>query len=168
MHDILQKIYLQKSVILVIRLLGTAESADPDNTIIEHSLSQVIWLFGYLVNFDLTHPSTLQEFSPSQVIWLFGYSVNFSPCSPSLKFRKTSPSQVIRLFGKFWSMLPLPPTPSQVIWLFGYSVNFSPCSPSLQLRESSPSQIIWFMLMQFWVKWGPTYTDSKTFRDLQA
>ena len=49
MHDILQKIYLQKSVILVIRLLGTAESADPDNTIIEHSLSQVIWLFGYLV-----------------------------------------------------------------------------------------------------------------------
>ena len=106
-------------------------------------------LFGYLVHFDLTHPSTLQEFSPSQVIWLFGYSVNFSPCSPSLQFRKTSPSQVIRLFGKFWSMLPLPPTPSQVIWLFGYSVNFSPCSPSLQLRESSPSQIIWFMLMQF-------------------
>ena len=111
MHDILQKIYLQKSVILVIRLLGTAESADPDNTIIEHSLSQVIWLFGYLVHFDLTHPSTLQEFSPSQVIWLFGYSVNFSPCSPSLQFRKTSPSQVIQLFGKFWSMLPLPPTP---------------------------------------------------------
>ena len=114
MHDILQKIYLQKSVILVIRLLGTAESADPDNTIIEHSLSQVIWLLGYLVNFDLTHPSILQEFSPSQVIWLFGYSVNFSPCSPSLQFRKTSPSQVIRLFG--------------------YSVNFGPCSPSLQLH----------------------------------
>ena len=114
MHDILQKIYLQKSVILVIRLLGTAESADPDNTIIEHSLSQVIWLFGYLVHFDLTHPSTLQEFSPSQVIWLFGYSVNFSPCSPSLQLHKTSPSQVI--------------------WLFGYSVNFGPCSPSLQLH----------------------------------
>ena len=141
MHDILQKIYLQKSVILVIRLLGTAESADPDNTIIEHSLSQVIWLFGYLVHFDLTHPSTLQEFSPSQVIWLFGYSVNFSPCSPSLQFRKTSPSQVIRLFGYSVNFGPCSPSlqlhktsPSQVIWLFGYSVNFGPCSPSLQLH----------------------------------
>ena len=59
MHDILQKIYLQKSVILVIRLLGTAESADPDNTIIEHSLSQVIWLFGYLVKILCENSSSL-------------------------------------------------------------------------------------------------------------
>ena len=98
-------------------------------------------LFGYLVHFDLAHPSTLQEFSPSQVIWLFGYSVNFSPCSPSLQFRKTSPSQVIRLFGYSVNFGPCSPSlqlhktsPSQVIWLFGYSVNFGPCSPSLQLH----------------------------------
>ena len=119
MQDILQKNYHQKSVILVIRLLVTAESTDPDNPINEPSLSQVIWLFGYLVNFDLTHPSTLQEFSPSPVIWLFGYSVHFGSCSTSLQLRETSPSQVI--------------------WLFGYSVNFGSCVPSLQLRETSPS-----------------------------
>ena len=33
--------------------------------------------------------------TPSQVIWLFGYSVNFSPCSPSLQLRESSPSQII-------------------------------------------------------------------------
>ena len=75
MHDILQKIYLQKSVILVIRLLGTAESADPDNTIIEHSLSQVIWLFGYLVIWYililLTPPPSKNFLHPK----LFGYLV---------------------------------------------------------------------------------------------
>ena len=67
MHDILQKIYLQKSVILVIRLLGTAESADPDNTIIEHSLSQVIWYILIL----LTPPPSKNFLHPK----LFGYLV---------------------------------------------------------------------------------------------
>ena len=67
MHDILQKIYPQKSVILVIRLLGTAESADPDNTIIEHSLSQVIWYI-----FILLAPPPSKNFLHPK---LFGYLV---------------------------------------------------------------------------------------------